>query len=184
LDALLQNSITPKQPLPKMPEDTNDSGQCDAKVADLNFEKLKWKLTKSSESTWTTTLCDFAEEEEYRKLLSLKKWYPKLVFVPSKLVDKFWHEHILDTQSYAEDCQQVFGYFIHHYPYFGIYGDKDMNNLQNAFDETVLLYEKHFGPFPTNTLFGSQSQEASRCGEDHSCHVPTSCACRTSGACK
>lgn len=151
-------------------------------VALLNFDKLKWKLTKSSESSWSDSLCDFAECE-YRKLLSLKKWYPKLSFVPSKLVDKFWHEHILDTQSYADDCNAVFGYFVHHYPYFGIYGDDDQKSLQAAFDETVLLYEKHFGAFPTNELFGGQSLEASRC-EGHACHAPSTCACRSPGACK
>lgn len=151
-------------------------------VASLNFEKLKWKLTKSAESTWSDDLCDFAEAE-YRKLLSLKKWYPKLSFVPSKLVDKFWHEHILDTQSYLDDCNAVFGYFIHHYPYFGIYGDADQNNLQVAFNETVALYEQHFGTFPTKELFGGQSLEASRC-EGHACHAPSTCACRSPGACK
>ena len=178
---LQSNEYTTDMPLPKMP-----SGECaielDEKVSLLNFDKLKWKLTKSSESTWSDVLCDFAEQE-YRKLLSLKKWYPKLTFVPSKLVDKFWHEHILDTQSYLDDCEQVFGYFIHHYPYFGIYGDKDQSNLQEAFNETVKLYEHHFGAFPTSELFGDRTIEASRCS-DHACHVPTSCACRTSGACR
>lgn len=176
------NLIAPKNPLPLMPEEDEKSVPFDEKVATLNFEKLKWKLTKSSESTWNEGLCNFAETE-YRKLLSLKKWYPKLSFVPSKLVDKFWHEHILDTQSYAEDCQKVFGYFIHHYPYFGIYGDKDQKNLQQAFEDTIVLYEKHFGAFPTESLLGSNSLDASRC-EGHACHAPTSCACRTPGACK
>ena len=32
-------------------------------VALLNFDKLKWKLTKSSESSWSDSLCDFAECE-------------------------------------------------------------------------------------------------------------------------
>ncbi len=153
-------------------------------VASLNFDKLKWKLTKSSESSWSDDLCDFAEIE-YRKFLSLKKWYPKVSFVPSKLVDKFWHEHILDTKSYFEDCNKVFGYFVHHYPYFGIYGDDDQSNLQTAFDVTVQLYEERFGRFPTADLYGKQNGiSAARCGDDHACHAPSSCACRTAGACK
>ncbi len=168
-------------PLPTMPDDKSQV-ILDGNVALLNFEKLNWKLTKSSESTWSDTLCNFAEDE-YRKLLSLKKWYPKLSFVPSKLVDKYWHEHILDTQSYADDCQKVFGYFLHHYPYFGIYDDKDQNAMQKTFDETITLYEKHFGAFPTDDLFGKESLMASRC-EGHSCHAPTSCACRSPGACR
>lgn len=151
-------------------------------VALLNFDKLKWKLTQSAEATWNDGQCDFADME-YRKFLSLKKWYPKLIFVPSKLVDKFWHEHILDTQSYANDCKKVFGHFLHHYPYFGIYDDKDQDNLQSAFDETVKCYEQHFGEFPTSKLFSEGSLTASRCAE-HACHVPSACACRTPGACR
>lgn len=150
----------------------------DNNVAELNFDKLKWKLTKSSESTWNDELCNFAEIE-YRKLLSLKKWYPEQSFVPSKLVDKFWHEHILDTKSYVQDCNAAFGYFIHHYPYFGIYGDKDQNAMQNKFVDTITLYEKHFGKFPEDVF----SSTAARCA-DHACHAPSSCACRTAGSCK
>ena len=156
--------------------------QLNSNVSALNFEKLKWKLTQSVEATWNSELCDFAELE-YRKFLSLKKWYPKLSLVPSKLVDKFWHEHILDTQSYSNDCDALFGFYLHHYPYFGIYGDKDQSKLQNSFDETVAVYEKHFGPFPTAELYSNESAQMARC-EDHACHAPTSCACRVPGACK
>jgi len=155
----------------------------DERINNLDFDKLKWKLTKSSEATWTETLCDFAELE-YKKFLSLKVLYPKISLVPSKLVDKFWHEHILDTKSYADDCNALFGYFIHHSPYFGIYGDDDQQALQTSFDETIKLYEIHFGKFPTDKIFGQLVIEAARCDEDHACHVPSKCACRTPGACK
>ncbi|MDO6650961.1 hypothetical protein Q4530_01085 [Colwellia sp. 1_MG-2023] len=151
-------------------------------VKSINFDKLKWKLTKSAEATWTDKLCDLAELE-YQKFLSLKLLYPKVSLVPSKLVDKFWHEHILDTKSYEDDCNKVFGYFVHHYPYFGIYGKDDQNALQVSFDKTIELYEMHFGKYPTKALFGSEAQQASRCG-GHACHVPSTCACRTPSACK
>lgn len=149
----------------------------------LDFDKLKWKLTKSSEASWSFDLCEFAEAE-YCKFLTLKKLFPKVALVPSKLVDKFWHEHILDTKAYAEDCNKVFGRFIHHFPYFGIYGEDDQYSLQTSFDETIKLYEGQFGKFPTSALFGKESVLAARCDEDHACHVPSSCACRTPGACK
>lgn len=148
----------------------------------LDFEKLKWKLTKSSEATWTEALCEFAEIE-YKKFLTLKMLYPKVSLVPSKLVDKFWHEHILDTKSYAADCDKLFGRFIHHYPYFGIYGDDDQRSLQTSFERTIALYESHFGKYPTDELYSNKVIEAARC-EDHACHVPSTCACRTPNACK
>lgn len=148
----------------------------------INFDKLKWKLSESAEASWSDALCEYAESE-YRKFLTLKKLNPKVSLVPSKLVDKFWHEHILDTASYEKDCQQVFGHFIHHYPYFGLDGEKDQANLQNSFNETIALYEERFGTFPTAVLFGNEANEAARC-EGHACHVPSSCACRTPGSCR
>ena len=35
---------------------------------------------------------------------------------PTPDVDEVWHLHILDTQSYADDCNRLFGKFIHHMP--------------------------------------------------------------------
>ena len=31
-------------------------------------------------------------------------------------VDEIWHGHILDTQRYSQDCDNLFGYFLHHVP--------------------------------------------------------------------
>lgn len=84
----------------------------------------------------------------------------------------------ITATGYREDCQKVFGRFIDHYPYFGIYGQDDYQELKNAFAQTVALYEKHFGAYPG----GGNEAQAMRC-KDHACHVPTSCACRVEGAC-
>lgn len=149
----------------------------DLNVAKLDFERLKHKHTESSEAEMTAEEWDVAEKE-YRRFLSLKSFYPSVSLVPTKMIDEIWHAHILDTRAYREDCQTVFGQFIDHYPYFGIYGEEDYRDLQDAFERTVALYERHFGKFPT----GHQT-EAMRCA-DHACHVPTSCACRVTGACK
>jgi hypothetical protein len=149
------------------------------KVAALDFERIKYKYTASSESEMTAEQWDHAEQE-YRRFLSLKVLYPSVSLVPSKEVDSIWHAHILDTRAYREDCESVFGRFIDHYPYFGIYGAEDYQSLKSAFAETVTLYEHHFGTFPH-----SVENHAARCGGDHSCHVPSACACRGGpGACK
>ncbi|MFD9739684.1 glycine-rich domain-containing protein [Umezawaea sp. NPDC059074] len=37
-------------------------------------------------------------------------------FRPSRKVDLGWHQFILNTVDYAEFCQRVAGYFIHHVP--------------------------------------------------------------------
>jgi hypothetical protein len=149
----------------------------DPVVASLDFSKLKWKMTRASgESIMSAAEAEFAEEE-YRKFLTLKRLYPELEFVPSKLVDEFWHSHILDTRSYHADCERVFGHYLHHYPYFGIHDEKDREDLEETFGETQRIYERHFGPYPEVTLV------AARC-KDHACHASSECKCRVSGACK
>lgn len=147
-------------------------------VAKLDFQRLKHKYTATAESDMSEEEWDLAEQE-YRRFLTLKQLHPAMSLVPSKLVDKIWHAHILDTRAYRKDCQELFGRFMDHYPYFGIYGDEDKAMLNQAFQETVSIYERRFGPYP-NEL---GSRNASRC-EGHACHVPSDCACRVPGTCK
>jgi len=123
-------------------------------VSRINLERLKHKYTASSEAKMNEVEWDKAELE-YRRFLSLKRLYPSIALVPSKQVNSIWHAHILDTRSYRTDCEQVFGRFIDYYPYLGIYGEDDQQELKNAFAETVTLYEKHFGAYPGG---GTESQ--------------------------
>lgn len=146
-------------------------------IMQLDLSRLKHKNAQSEDASIPSEQWDQAELE-YRRFLQLKLLYPGLSLVPSKQVDAIWHEHILDTRAYREDCENVFGYFLDHYPYFGIYGKDDYRNLTKAFEKTVAIYEKHFGTYPTPSPIN-----ASRCA-DHACHVPSECACRSPGACK
>lgn len=153
------------------------ASELDPAVAALDFSKLKWKLTVAGEDKLLSPeVADFAELE-YRRFLTLKKLYPAVELVPSKLIDTFWHAHILDTRSYHDDCQRVFGTYIHHYPYFGIHDADDRHALEDAFEQTKELYERHFGPYPEAVSV------AARC-KDHACHAPSDCACRVKGSCK
>ncbi|EEY91321.1 hypothetical protein Q8G42_00855 [Acinetobacter lwoffii] len=145
-------------------------------VESLNFNKLKFKLTSGKEATMSKKVCEFAEQE-YKRFLALKYFYPKETLVPNKLVDEFWHAHILDTRNYHMDCLKIFGAYLHHYPYFGIHDEVDQQNLKDTFQRTKELYEVWFGPYPDFTI-------EARCGDDHACHAPSSCACRVPGACK
>jgi hypothetical protein len=64
---------------------------------------------------------------------------------PSIDIDEFWHNHILDTRRYIEDCSRIFGYYRHHYPYFGLRGPEDECALQVAFDRSNERYLAEFG---------------------------------------
>jgi hypothetical protein len=110
----------------------------------VDFTMVKLKLQDKEEGYgWSVALCNEAEIE-YKKFLALKRTYPEKDIVPNKLTDQFWHQHILDTQKYAEDCDLIFGYFMHHFPYFGMKDEQDMQNLLDAFEETQQLHKLHF----------------------------------------
>lgn len=116
-----------------------------ADIEALDLSMIKRKLQDPEEGLgWSAEECEEVEVE-YKRYLTLKRAYPEQEIVPNQQVDKFWHYHILDTQKYAEDCQVLFGYFLHHYPYFGMNGPEDEQALANAFAETAALYEAHFG---------------------------------------
>ncbi|NJN86389.1 MAG: hypothetical protein HC881_08865 [Leptolyngbyaceae cyanobacterium SL_7_1] len=65
--------------------------------------------------------------------------------VPPDDIDQVWHYHILDTQKYATDCQHLFGYFIHHFPYLGTRGEYDRQDWYCAYTLTQLLFRQQFG---------------------------------------
>lgn len=147
-------------------------------IAELDFERIKYKLTlkKSEEGKgWSQEKVE-ASESEYRRYLTLILNNPSVSIVPSKLMDDFWHMHILDTKAYREDCLKVFGKFIDHYPYFGIYGNDDKRDLLISFEATKRLYYDTFKE-------QMKLEDASRC-EGHACHAPSACACRVPGTCK
>jgi len=86
--------------------------------------------------------------------------FPAQSLVPSKDIDAFWHQHILDTKKYAEDCDMIFGYFLHHFPYFGIRGEDDARSLKEAFADTKKLFLDYFGI----DIMTSADDTSSRCG--------------------
>ncbi len=90
---------------------------------------------------------DVIEELEviYRGFLLLHALHPGTIMVPTQELDEFWHHHILDTAKYAEDCEAVFGFFLHHFPYFGMRNEDDAVDLQEKFRRTSELFEQDLG---------------------------------------
>lgn len=113
-------------------------------IDSLDFELLKLKLKDSEEGEgWNSYQCDLAEML-YKRFLKLIYLYPKHRLVPSKTIDKFWHYHILDTRSYIKSTKEIFGVYIHHYPYLGLLGGDDVIELNMLFKKTLKLYLKTF----------------------------------------
>jgi len=115
-----------------------------AAIQALDLDPIKFKLMDPEEGQgWSREYVN-QMAIEYKRFLTLSVKYSEETIAPSKDVDKFWHGHILDTMKYAEDCQNVFGYFLHHFPYFGMRGEEDAANLAEAGRTTQRLYEEEF----------------------------------------
>src|SRR5258708_10088564 len=130
-----------------------------AAIQALDLDPIKVKLMDPEEGQgWSREYVD-QMAIEYKRFLTLTVRYPEETIAPSKDIDKFWHGPILDTMKYAEDCQNVFGYFLHHFPYFGMRGEQDAANLAEAGRTTNRLYEQEFGE-----ALPSRSSDSALCG--------------------
>jgi hypothetical protein len=114
-------------------------------VMRLDLFPIKFKLMHvASGEGWNLEKAN-AVEKEYRRFLCLMSTYPDEIIAPMVDVDTFWHYHILDTMKYAADCQQAFGYFLHHYPYVGMRGEDDEQVRIDSGERMRTLYEAAFG---------------------------------------
>jgi hypothetical protein len=101
-------------------------------------------------------------EQEYRRFLAMHLAHPDAEIVPCKLVDEMWHQHILDTIAYRQDCDAIFGEFLDHFPYFGMRGDDDAQALADAYGDTLEIYEHDFGPPPEGTWISVDAASCKR----------------------
>jgi alpha-ketoglutarate-dependent taurine dioxygenase len=119
----------------------------DADIASIDLEMIKMKLAEPKEGIgWTIDQVEDAEIE-YKRYLHLTRHfpYPTYSVVPNKIMDTVWHYHILDTKAYHKDCDQVFGHYLHHFPYFGLRGEEDAKDLKLQFEKTKEYYLQSFG---------------------------------------
>jgi hypothetical protein len=132
---------------------TRPVDQVVAAIRALDLDPIKLKLMDPEEGQgWSR---DYADRMEmaYRRFLTLLATHPEETLAPCKDIDKFWHGHILDTLKYAEDCERVFGHFLHHFPYFGMRGDEDAAHLARAVETTRRLYRERFEYGPEGTAY-------------------------------
>jgi hypothetical protein len=129
-------------------------------IDELDLDPIKVKLMhRESGEGWTLEYAN-QMEVEYRRFLYLTKAYPGESIAPLFDVDTFWHYHILDTMKYAEDCDSVFGYFLHHYPYLGLGREEDDGQHQRVGDRMKELYQQTFGESCVRAIPGRATMQA------------------------
>ncbi len=133
-------------------------------IAELDLEPVKTKLMHvASGEGWSRRKVD-ALDVEYRRFLYLSFAFPNEETAPTVDVDTFWHYHILDTQKYAIDCENTFGYFLHHYPYVGLDTEAEAGAAARGGDRMRELYEQTFGEACIRAeVYGGNGAEAAYC---------------------
>ncbi|PHM52891.1 glycine-rich domain-containing protein [Xenorhabdus sp. KK7.4] len=121
------------------------------KVKLLDLTWIIKKITQKDPNiakVWTEEGAKDAMEQYKNFMFLLYKYKGKNIkIVPSIEVDEIWHHHILDTQRYQKDCQNIYGHFMHHSPYFGLRDDNYLKELNKDFMITQELYFKEFGDY-------------------------------------
>jgi uncharacterized membrane protein YgcG len=104
-------------------------------VRDSLMEKQGWTLERAE-----------AARAEYIRFLTLLQLRPRFMVVPwpnaegHDDLDQFWHQHILDTAKYADDCNRMFGQMIHHNPHIA----RGSGQEREAVEKTQRLYARTF----------------------------------------
>lgn len=111
-------------------------------IETLDLQPIAFKLQQ--ELGWSLDQINHATKQ-YRLWLKMVAHHPEESIIPNKEVDKVWHMHILDTRKYAEDCDKIFGRFLHHFPYFGMRGEEDREDLHAAFARSQEMMLDEFG---------------------------------------
>jgi hypothetical protein len=129
-----------------------------------SIKSLEYKLTK--DNNWTRP--EYKEaEEEYIRFLTLRMLHPSVSIAPTELIDTVWHAHILNTEAYHNDCNIMFGKYLHHVPHLEKEASEENSD---SFDNLIRL-------FPLVHDRNVIMSKAARC-EGKACHVPSNCRCR------
>ncbi len=111
-------------------------------IVPIDLSNIKTRLIKNNQFDieFVEMMC-----EEYKKFLYIHQIYPNEYVVPGKLVDEVWHDHILHTKKYENDCTKLFGRYLHHEP--------TENGDYCDLKPTLKLYKSLFGSDAPNEFW-------------------------------
>ena len=144
--------------------------QAVAAIQALDLEPIRLRVTDAELGEgWSRA---YAENIElaYRNYLTMLVKHPEDAedIVVSKDVDEFWHAHILHTMKYTEDCEKVFGKYLHHNPHVGARTQADVEKKAALAEKTRRLYQRELGAARTSDAAwcgaALRSKDAAWCG--------------------
>ncbi len=117
-----------------------------AAIQALDLEPVKQRVMDAELGEgWTR---EYAEsvERAYRNYLTMLVKHPDKMedIAVNKDMDEFWHTHILHTMKYTEDCERVFGKYLHHNPHLGEPTRADIEKKAAQAEATRGLYQQEF----------------------------------------
>jgi hypothetical protein len=133
-----------------------------AAIRALDLESVKVRMMDPELGEgWTR---EYAEgiEQGYRNYLTMLAKYQDHAedILLSKDVDEFWHTHILQTMKYSEDCESVFGTYLHHSPHVGERKPEDLQKRAALAEKTRRLYRQEFGNADSIAWVGGMAKNA------------------------
>jgi hypothetical protein len=116
------------------------------KLDGLDWDLISKNLISShTQHQWTAEKLQSAINL-YKMFLCLHFLFPDIELAPTPEIDRLWHTHILlNTAKYIHDCQQLYGYTLHHYSAVGDKLEMIPQHQQLAFDVTKTLFAEIFG---------------------------------------
>ena len=131
----------------------------ESRINEESLDLIRCKMNDSSELGLDVEEVEVSVEE-YRRFLILKMENPGVKLSPTSLMDKAWHMHILDTRRYAQDCEVMFGRFLHHQPsYNGVESPERGGVLIRASEAMASLYSERFGHDPLDEGSGCNTDD-------------------------
>jgi hypothetical protein len=153
-----------------------EAGDLYARLAAFAFDdpsaERPFSVRLAQENGWTA---EFAGQaiDEYRRFLFLAITSGQTV-VPSQVVDKVWHLHLIYTRSYWDDlCRGVLGRPLHHHPSSG--GASAKRECQSGYQVTLALYRREFGA-PPEAIWPEPSRP-SEAEQPDCCNRGADCGC-------
>lgn len=110
--------------MPTLDNETERLAHTKAEIENLDLSMVRRKLAHEGEGPGWTPEHAASIERAYRQFLMLLAGHAGTTVAPTRDIDTFWHAHILDTRRYAQDCERIFGEFLHHDPYLGLMDDE------------------------------------------------------------